>query len=116
MLNALLKIIHFLLNSISCISDAIDVLQSKYYNFLYNYVLDKRSVFNDIMQVRKFDKVPVHLTILLGDEEPSVKDLSNIILWSLLSGISFISFFDNQGSSLVNYLNCLITTVIYRYT
>ncbi|GJQ74822.1 hypothetical protein Trydic_g21659 [Trypoxylus dichotomus] len=38
-----------------------------------------------------------HITILLGTEEPSYKDLTNIVLWSIAAGIPFISFYDYKG-------------------
>lgn len=39
----------------------------------------------------------MHLTVLLGTEQPSFKDLANLVIWSLATGISFISFYDHQG-------------------
>lgn len=93
----LLIVLHVVLSIVGKVHDAIDSLQRKYHYFLYNYVLDKRTLWRDFRQVRKLDKIPVHLTMLLGQEKPSLKDLSNVVLWSLLSGISFISFYDSQG-------------------
>ncbi|EEZ97509.1 dehydrodolichyl diphosphate synthase complex subunit Nus1 [Tribolium castaneum] len=47
---------------------------------------------------KKITKVPTHLTVLLGNEEPAVKDLANLILWCLSARITFISFYDYKGS------------------
>lgn len=45
----------------------------------------------------KPEKVPRHLTVLLGQEEPSVKDLANIVLWCLATNITYLSFYDYKG-------------------
>ncbi|XP_060525427.1 dehydrodolichyl diphosphate synthase complex subunit Nus1-like [Cylas formicarius] len=42
-------------------------------------------------------KIPKHLTVILGKEEPSYKDLANIILWCLVHRIAFVSFYDWKG-------------------
>ncbi|XP_044261987.1 dehydrodolichyl diphosphate synthase complex subunit Nus1 isoform X2 [Tribolium madens] len=47
---------------------------------------------------KKITKIPTHLTVLLGNEEPAVKDLANLILWCLAARITFISFYDYKGS------------------
>lgn len=43
-------------------------------------------------------KLPKHLTILLGAEDPSYKDLTNIVFWSIAAGIPFVSFYDYKGN------------------
>nr|XP_022909684.1 dehydrodolichyl diphosphate synthase complex subunit Nus1-like isoform X1 [Onthophagus taurus] len=48
-------------------------------------------------QTRKLNKLPKHLTVLLGVEEPSIKDLANFIFWSVSVGIPYISFYDHKG-------------------
>lgn len=48
----------------------------------------------------KLSKKPKHLTVLLGAEEVSLKDLANVIIWSLTTQISFISFYDYKGKLL----------------
>lgn len=50
-----------------------------------------------VREARKFDKIPTHLTLLLGQETHSIHDLTNSILWSLAAGISFVSFYDCKG-------------------
>ncbi|KAJ8918995.1 hypothetical protein NQ315_016899 [Exocentrus adspersus] len=49
-------------------------------------------------ELEKVNKTPVHLTVLLGHEEPSLKDLANLVLWCLATRISFISFYDYKGT------------------
>lgn len=48
-------------------------------------------------EARKFNKIPTHLTLLLGQEKHSINDLTNIILWSMAAGISFVSIYDCKG-------------------
>lgn len=52
-------------------------------------------------RIRNLKKIPVHLTLLLGEENPSVKDLAKIILWSLTSGIKFVSIYDHKGNFII---------------
>lgn len=42
-------------------------------------------------------KIPNHVTFLLGPEEPSHQDLTNFIVWCVISGISFITLYDHEG-------------------
>lgn len=51
-------------------------------------------------EVQKLDKIPNHLTLLLGHENHSIRDLSNLVLWCLTAGIPFISFYDSTGKIL----------------
>jgi len=44
-----------------------------------------------------FKKIPVHLVVVLGTEEPNFEALSRIIYWGLAAGIQHISFYDHQG-------------------
>jgi len=50
-----------------------------------------------ISAVKELQKVPKHLVLLLGTETLSVKDVVNIVKWSLAAGIPFLSFHDHQG-------------------
>lgn len=42
-------------------------------------------------------KVPVHLAVVLGTEDPDFEALSKIVFWGLAAGIQHISFYDHQG-------------------
>ncbi|ERL85251.1 dehydrodolichyl diphosphate synthase complex subunit nus1 [Dendroctonus ponderosae] len=60
--------------------------------------------FDDVEAIRCLEKeiavqnkIPKHLTVLLGQEEPSYPDLANIVLWSISHRIRFLSFYDYQG-------------------
>ncbi|XP_045467681.1 dehydrodolichyl diphosphate synthase complex subunit Nus1 [Harmonia axyridis] len=41
-------------------------------------------------------KKPNHITFII-DEEPSFKDLANLVSWCLIARISFVSFYDYRG-------------------
>ncbi|XP_015596496.1 dehydrodolichyl diphosphate synthase complex subunit NUS1 [Cephus cinctus] len=47
--------------------------------------------------VIKMEKLPRHLVIVLGREEPSFLDLIRIIGWCVATGISCVSFYDHKG-------------------
>ncbi|XP_050313647.1 dehydrodolichyl diphosphate synthase complex subunit Nus1 [Anthonomus grandis grandis] len=49
-------------------------------------------------QIEKGNKIPKHLTVLLGKEEHSHKDLANLISWCLKHEIIYLSFYDNTGN------------------
>ncbi|XP_058054284.1 dehydrodolichyl diphosphate synthase complex subunit Nus1 [Anopheles bellator] len=56
-------------------------------------------------------KVPVHLVVLLGLEEPDYRLLTQLIFWSHAAGIRYISFYDHNGvikrnhEQMVRYVN-----------
>lgn len=58
--------------------------------------------------IKKLSKRPHHLVFMLGNEEPSFKDLANIVLWSISAGIPIISFYDHNGKSLLHHLFILL--------
>ncbi|KAF7268225.1 hypothetical protein GWI33_018683 [Rhynchophorus ferrugineus] len=47
--------------------------------------------------VHRRKKLPNHLTVLLGQENPSYNDLANIVVWCMLNHIKFLSFYDHKG-------------------
>lgn len=97
MFGVLLRILHIIFHVIDVLCDAISSFERKYNFFKYTYILDKTYIYKEISQLQKLEKLPVHLTVLLGTEEPSLKDLANLIVWSLTTRISFISFYDSKG-------------------
>lgn len=48
---------------------------------------------------RGLTKVPQHLAVILGPEEPSYKDLVKIVVWCTTSGIPYVSFYDHKGKN-----------------
>ncbi|XP_058128030.1 dehydrodolichyl diphosphate synthase complex subunit nus1 [Anopheles ziemanni] len=49
------------------------------------------------LQLQNVDKVPKHLVVVLGPEEPNYTMLSNYILWAYAANIEYVSFYDHNG-------------------
>lgn len=66
-------------------------------NFFYEFLseTEKAKYLQDHLQ--KNGKRPKHLTVVLGGEEFSFKDLAKLIIWCITTQISFISFYDYKG-------------------
>jgi dehydrodolichyl diphosphate syntase complex subunit NUS1 len=48
--------------------------------------------------VKNLKNVPSHLAFILVNEDLiSIEDLSNLVVWSLAAGVSFLSFYDQEG-------------------
>lgn len=46
---------------------------------------------------RSLQKLPLYISLLVTDEEPSYSDIANVVVWCMAVGISYISVYDNQG-------------------
>lgn len=48
---------------------------------------------------RSLEKLPVHIGLLVAEEEPSynVTDIANLVVWCMAVGISYVSVYDNHG-------------------
>ena len=42
-------------------------------------------------------KIPVHVGVILADDDYSFKDLANVIIWSVFLGISIVTIHDIDG-------------------
>lgn len=51
---------------------------------------------------RKLKKLPLHLGMIIIEEDISYTDIANFVLWSAAMGISFISIYDSSGE--ITYL------------
>lgn len=49
---------------------------------------------------RSLEKLPVHIGLLVAEEEPSynVTDIANLVVWCMAVGISYVSVYDNHGN------------------
>lgn len=45
------------------------------------------------------EKLPVHIGLLVLDEEPSYTDIANLVVWCMAVGISCVSVYDDNGMS-----------------
>lgn len=54
---------------------------------------------NDAIEygARGLDKIPSHLVVMLGPEEPEYKQLAKFIFWSMAAGVGHVSFYDHRG-------------------
>uniref|UniRef100_A0A3B3SWT0 ditrans,polycis-polyprenyl diphosphate synthase [(2E,6E)-farnesyldiphosphate specific] n=1 Tax=Paramormyrops kingsleyae TaxID=1676925 RepID=A0A3B3SWT0_9TELE len=46
---------------------------------------------------RALEKLPVHVGLLITEEEPRCADIANLVVWCMAVGISYVSVYDNQG-------------------
>lgn len=46
---------------------------------------------------QSLEKLPVHIGLLVAEEEPSYTDIANIVVWCMAVGISYVSVYDNYG-------------------
>lgn len=46
---------------------------------------------------RGLAKLPVHIGLLVAEEEPSYTDVANLVVWCMTVGISHVSVYDNHG-------------------
>lgn len=46
---------------------------------------------------KSLERLPLHIGLLITEDEPSYTDIANIVVWCMAVGISYISVFDNQG-------------------
>lgn len=43
------------------------------------------------------EKLPVHIGLLVAEEELSYTDIANLVVWCMAVGISYVSVYDNHG-------------------
>lgn len=46
---------------------------------------------------RALEKLPVHIGLLVAEEQPSYTDIANLVVWCIAVGISYVSIYDNYG-------------------
>lgn len=46
---------------------------------------------------KSLEKLPVHIGLLVAEEEPSYTDIANLVVWCMAVGVSYVSVYDNQG-------------------
>uniref|UniRef100_A0A182PT49 ditrans,polycis-polyprenyl diphosphate synthase [(2E,6E)-farnesyldiphosphate specific] n=1 Tax=Anopheles epiroticus TaxID=199890 RepID=A0A182PT49_9DIPT len=54
-------------------------------------------------QLESASKIPKHLVVLLGPEQPDYHRLSQFIFWSNAAGIEYVSFYDHNGTMKRNH-------------
>ncbi|XP_073348343.1 dehydrodolichyl diphosphate synthase complex subunit nus1 [Pagrus major] len=46
---------------------------------------------------RSLEKLPVHIGLLVAEEELSYTDIANLVVWCMAVGISYVSVYDHHG-------------------
>ncbi|XP_010881329.3 dehydrodolichyl diphosphate synthase complex subunit nus1 [Esox lucius] len=46
---------------------------------------------------KSLEKLPLHIGLLIAEEEPRYTDIANLVVWCMAVGISYVSVYDNQG-------------------
>ncbi|CAH0553721.1 unnamed protein product [Brassicogethes aeneus] len=89
----LYNLVHFTCTVIECIVYLLGITVDFYHGVYYG----KHN--NDVLlqKLKCLGKPPTHLTVLLGHEEPSYKDLANIVFYCISTGIPYLSFYDYKG-------------------
>ncbi|XP_069370939.1 dehydrodolichyl diphosphate synthase complex subunit nus1 [Paralichthys olivaceus] len=60
-----------------------------------NYAASRRS--RCLSDGRSLEKLPVHIGLLVAEEEPSYTDIASLVVWCMAVGISYVSVYDNHG-------------------
>lgn len=50
---------------------------------------------------KAMEKLPLHVGLLIAEEEPRYSDIANLVVWCMAVGISYVSVYDNQGKRFV---------------
>lgn len=48
---------------------------------------------------KALEKLPLHVGLLIAEEEPRYSDIANLVVWCMAVGISYVSVYDNQGKA-----------------
>ncbi|KAM4522617.1 dehydrodolichyl diphosphate synthase complex subunit nus1 [Odontesthes bonariensis] len=46
---------------------------------------------------KSLEKLPVHVGLMVTEEEPSYTDIANLVVWCMAVGVSYVSVYDNHG-------------------
>ncbi|MGH0157809.1 UNVERIFIED_CONTAM: hypothetical protein FKN15_034408 [Acipenser sinensis] len=46
---------------------------------------------------KSLEKLPLHIGLLIAEEEPRYTDIANLVVWCMAVGISYVSVYDHQG-------------------
>ncbi|KAK3585540.1 hypothetical protein CHS0354_022951 [Potamilus streckersoni] len=84
----ILRIVHYLLTVSTFLSSWFYRIPSLLY---------KKADLSARSDARDLQKLPLHLGLLVLEDEFSYKDIANLILWSAAMGISYISVYDVNG-------------------
>lgn len=91
--------LHFIVNIIEYTINAVHHIKLKFvaiWNKKHKHDLKLNKKRLELAQ-NDLDKIPIHLAIVLANEEPNFQILSNVVYWCLSVGIQHVSFYDHKG-------------------
>lgn len=47
---------------------------------------------------KALEKLPVHVGLMVAEEEPSFTDIANLVVWCMAVGVSYVSVYDHHGN------------------
>jgi hypothetical protein len=92
--------------------------------FISYYVKDRRkgSFVDEAVlierRVQDLDKIPQHIAVILhinNETDVDLSKLSDLVSWSLNSGVNFISFYDFKGLCQKVYLSNIAPLMTFQY-
>lgn len=51
------------------------------------------------VDAKTLEKLPVHVGLLVAEEEQQYTDIANLVVWCMAVGISYVSVYDNEGKT-----------------
>lgn len=78
--------------------------------YVYHQFLHKKPTTDDVVkkddlkkileQMPRISKLPKHLVVLYNFEHQGLNDLAHVVIWSLVAGIPYVSFYDSTGKKI----------------
>lgn len=64
----------------------------------YDFIFAKKQLASNVeTDSKKLRKLPLHVGLIIAENEFSLTDLANMVVWSVTMGISYISIYDMNG-------------------
>lgn len=93
--SVILHIVHTLYSLTEILSNVFSCFTQIFFHSKKTFDSDQFNI-----AIKKLDKIPRHMIVVLGTETPSYRDLANIVVWCVAAGIPHISFYEHSGKSL----------------
>ena len=90
-MSLLLKLVHLLYMLRNALFNFTYILKKPLYLTSAKYPARVQKDFENLK------RVPVHLGIVLVEDDVSFKDIANMIIWCMLMGTTYISIYDRSG-------------------
>ena len=63
------------------------------------YVVKRRRVSAAEADAKQLSKLPLHMGVVLVEKDYSLRDLANVVLWSVTMGIFHVTIYDVNGTT-----------------